>query len=86
MVNPHPPPPQEAREAGLTPGPDSPTIVKSGSDGGTMVEDTQNAIEILSERVQELVAELDRLRNQFHELERRVNRLDQPSVQLRQRL
>ncbi len=54
--------------------------------GATMDEDAQTAINNLGERVQDLVAELDQLRHHFRELERRVNRLDQPSTQLRQRI
>ena len=41
--------------------------------GATMDDDTQNVINNLRERVQDLVGELDRLRNQIQELERRVN-------------
>ncbi len=46
-----------------------------------MDNDTQSAINDLSDRVQDLVADLDLLRNHFHELEVRVNRLDYLSTQ-----
>ena len=48
--------------------------------GATMDEETQNVINNLKEYVQDLAAELDQLRNQFRELEGRVNRLDYPST------
>ena len=54
--------------------------------GVTLDDDTQNVIINLKERVQDLVVELDRLRNQIQELEIRVNRIDQRSTQLRQRV
>ncbi len=48
-----------------------------------MDNDTQSAINNLRERVQDLVVELDLLRNHFRELEIRVNRLDYPSTRSR---
>ncbi len=48
-----------------------------------MDDDTQSAINDLRERVQDLVAELDLLRNHFRELERRINRLDYPTTESR---
>ncbi len=48
-----------------------------------MDDDTQSAINDLRERIQDLMAELDLLKNHFHELERRVNRLEYPSTQSR---
>ena len=48
-----------------------------------MDDDAQSAINKLTERIQDLVADLDLLRNHFHELEVRVNRLDYLSTQSR---
>ncbi len=51
-----------------------------------MDDGTQSAINNLTERVQELVAELDVLRNRFQELEIRVNRSDLLPMRSRDRI
>ncbi len=66
---------------GMTPGPASPTIGVSGPMEAKMDDDAQSAINNLTERVQDLVADLDLLRIHFHEFEVRVNRLDYLSTQ-----
>ena len=68
----------------MTPGPASFTIGSYEQPmEAKMDDDTQSAINDLRERIQDLMAELDLLKNHFHELERRVNRLEYPSTQSR---